>query len=208
MLDAHRSERRASWYVCGMLHKYVSHHIIANSSVWYCLIPCHFLPYRQSYPPPPWECDRSHSLLCCIAFARSTGKLRKTCVDTVGHLTEFVPSITVSEKWPPAQRFDVQAADWRSPIQVLTQRKAAWLGWPPGTGHLSHTEHCRCVYVCVCVEFSDAINLWKPKTRQQIQNSETNPKLVKKNRGVSVEHRGVCVCGMFGCDQSMKFQTQ
>ena len=21
-----------------------------------------------------------------------------------------------------------------------------------------------------------------------------------KNRGVSVEHRGVCVCGMFGCD--------
>ena len=23
------------------------------------LIPCHFLPYRQSYPP--WECDRSHS---------------------------------------------------------------------------------------------------------------------------------------------------
>ena len=37
------------------------------------LIPCHFLLYRQSYPPPPpppWEYDRSHSLLCCIAFAR------------------------------------------------------------------------------------------------------------------------------------------
>ena len=29
----------------------------------------HFLPYRQSYPPP-WECDHSHSLLCGIAFAR------------------------------------------------------------------------------------------------------------------------------------------
>ena len=28
------------------------------------LIPCYFLLY------PPWECDRSHSLLCCIAFAR------------------------------------------------------------------------------------------------------------------------------------------
>ena len=27
-----------------------------------------FLPYRQSYPP--WECDRSHYLLRCIAFAR------------------------------------------------------------------------------------------------------------------------------------------
>ena len=31
------------------------------------LIPCHFLPYRQSHPP--WECDRSHSVICCIAFA-------------------------------------------------------------------------------------------------------------------------------------------
>ena len=29
-------------------------------------------------------------------------------------------------------------------IQVLTQRKAAWLGWSPGTGHLPHTEYCRC----------------------------------------------------------------
>ena len=35
------------------------------------LIPCHFLPYRQSYPPPPWEFNRSYSLLCCIAFAVS-----------------------------------------------------------------------------------------------------------------------------------------
>ena len=36
------------------------------------LIPCHFLLYHQSYPP--WECDRSHSLLCCIAFARGHRK--------------------------------------------------------------------------------------------------------------------------------------
>ena len=41
----------------------------------------------------------------------------------------------------------------------------------------------------------------KPKTRKQTQNTET------KNRGVSVEHRGVCVCGMFGCDQFMKTQN-
>ena len=27
-----------------------------------------FLPYRQSYHP--WECNRSHSILCCIAFTR------------------------------------------------------------------------------------------------------------------------------------------
>ena len=53
----------------------------------------------------------------------------------------------------------------------------------------------------VCVEFSDVIHLWKIKTRQQTQNSEM------KNRGVNVEHRGVYVCGMFGCDQSMKTQN-
>ena len=41
----------------------------------------------------------------------------------------------------------------------------------------------------------------KPKTRKQTQNMET------KNRGVSVEHRVVCVCRMFGCDQSMKTQN-
>ena len=62
------------------------------------------------------------------------------------------------------------------------------------------------------VECWNVINLWKPKIRQETQNSwcvcgifrcdqsmktqnsETNPKLGnKKNRGVSVEHRGVCV---------------
>ena len=32
-------------------------------------------------------------------------------------------------------------------------------------------------------------------------------KLRNKNRRVIVEHRGVCVCGMFGCDQPMKTQN-
>ena len=95
-----------------------------------------------------------------------TGKLRKTCADTVGHLTESVPSLTVSEKWPPAQRFDVQAADRRSPIRVLTQRKAAWPGWWPGTGHLPHTEHCRwghlIIYSIIFPQFFNYISalLW------------------------------------------------
>ena len=48
-----------------------------------------------------------------------TRKLRKTCADTVSHLTESVPSLTASEKWPPAQRIDVQAADRRSFILYI-----------------------------------------------------------------------------------------
>ena len=61
----------------------------------------------------------------------------------------------------------------------------------------------------VCVECSDVIILWKPKTRQRTQNSETKPKPETKNRGVGVGHRVVyvCVCVMFGCDQSMKTQN-
>ena len=43
-------------------------HLFPLSSTVPSLSPCHFLLYRQSYHP--WECDRSHSLLCCIAFAR------------------------------------------------------------------------------------------------------------------------------------------
>ena len=39
-----------------------------------------------------------------------------------------------------------------------------------------------------------------PNTWKQTQKSEI------KNRAVSVEHRGVCVCGMLQCDQSMKTQ--
>ena len=58
-----------------------------------------------------------------------TRELRKTCADIVGHFTEFVPSpqshIQSLKKCPPAQRSDMQAADRRSPIQVLTQRQAA-----------------------------------------------------------------------------------
>ena len=42
------------------------------------------------------------------------------------------------------------------------------------------------IVVCVCGMLG-FINLWKPETWQQTQDSETN------NRGVSVEHR-VCVC--------------
>ena len=106
------------------------------------------LPYPLSLPAlppelPPMKMWTAAILSYAVSHLHeSTGKLRKTCADTVDHSTESVPSLTVSEKWPPAQRFDVQAVDRRSPIQVLTQRKAAWLGWSPGTGHLPYTEHC------------------------------------------------------------------
>ena len=43
----------------------------------------------------------------------------------------------------PAQRFDMQVPNRRSSMQVLTQRQAAGLGWPPGAWHLPHTERCR-----------------------------------------------------------------
>ena len=110
------------------------------------LIACHFLPYRQlSSFLTARVTPHENVTAAIISYAVShlhegTGKLRKTCA---GHLTESVPSLTVSEKWSLVQRFDVQAADRRSPIQVLTQRKAAWLGWSPGTRHLPHNEHCR-----------------------------------------------------------------
>ena len=50
-----------------------------------------------------------------------------------------LPSVQSPKKWPPAQRFGAQAAD--RPIRVLlTQPRATWLGWLPGTGHLPHAE--------------------------------------------------------------------
>ena len=105
------------------------------------LILCHFLLYHQSYFP--WECDRSHSLLCCITFARGHRETAENLCRYSRSFNRVCPQSNSLWKWPPAQRFDVQAADPRSPIQALTQRKAAWLGRSPGTGHLPHTEHCR-----------------------------------------------------------------
>ena len=105
-----------------------------------------FFPFPFSFtffPPevPPWECYRSHSLLSAVSHLHDgTGKLWKTCADTVSHFTESVPSLQSLKKWPPARLFNMQAGDQRSPIQVLTQRQVAWLGWLPVARHLPHTE--------------------------------------------------------------------
>ena len=77
----------------------------------------HFLPTRV----PPLENVTAAILSYAVSHLHEdTGKLRKTCADTVGHFTEFVPRLQSLKKWPPAQRFDMQAADQRSPIQALT----------------------------------------------------------------------------------------
>ena len=52
------------------------------------------------FPPevPPWECDRSHSLLCCIVFARGH---RETAENLCRHGRPFnrvYPQSIVSEK--------------------------------------------------------------------------------------------------------------
>ena len=99
-----------------------------------------FLPARA--PHPPWECDHSHSFLSCIAFARGH---RKTAKNPCRYSRLFNRVLQPLKKWPPAQRFDIQAADRRSPIQVLTQRRATWLRWSPSAGHLLHTERCWCI---------------------------------------------------------------
>ena len=81
----------------------------------------YFLPARGV----AWECDRSPIFSNDVPyFHEDIRKLWKPCADTVGHLIEFgIP--TLSEKWPSAQRFNVNATDRRSPIQVLTHREAA-----------------------------------------------------------------------------------
>ena len=58
----------------------------------------------------------------------------------------------------------------------------------------------------VCVECWDVVNLEIPKTRQRTQNSETKPKYDNKKSWGECR-ASWCVCGMFGCDQSMKTQN-
>ena len=64
----------------------------------------HSLPYPLSLPSLPPEVPPHENVTAAfLAYAVShlhegTGKPRKTCADKVGHLTESVPSLTVSEK--------------------------------------------------------------------------------------------------------------
>ena len=97
--------------------------------------------------------------------------LHKSKISRGLRYTHWIP-----EKWSPGKMV---------PGKIVPEENGPPENWSPGNSKKNRgmsIEHRG-----VCVEFSDVISLWKPKTRKQTQNLETN------NRGVSVEHRGVCV---------------
>ena len=64
-----------------------------------------FLPFPLSViffppeiPPPPWECDHSHSVLCCIAFARGHRKTAEHLCRRSRLFHRVCPRSTVFEK--------------------------------------------------------------------------------------------------------------
>ena len=69
----------------------------------YCLlhIPTLVSPFLSCFPArglPPWECDRSHSLLCCIAFVRGHRKTAENLCRYGRPFHTVCPQSIVSEK--------------------------------------------------------------------------------------------------------------
>ena len=66
----------------------------------------HCLPARAP-PPRPWDCGRSHSLLCCIAFARGHKKTAENLCRYSRPFHRVCSQSTVSEKMTsrPALRY-------------------------------------------------------------------------------------------------------
>ena len=112
------------------------------------------------------------------------------CLD-VWILEKWFPEKWSAEKWSPGKI---------APGKIVLEKNGARKNglrekWSPGN---SETKNRRVgvEHRGVCVECWDVINLWKPKTRQQTQNSETNPKHgYKKLWGARARARAcVCVC--------------
>ena len=103
------------------------------------LIPSHFLPYCQRYPPG--ECDHSYSLLCYIPFARGHRETAKNLCRYSRLFHRVCPQSNTLNNNRPLNFSNVQAADRRSPIQVLTQQKLLDLGncLAPDTYHTLNT---------------------------------------------------------------------
>ena len=101
------------------------------------------------------------------------------------------------EKWSPEKWSPRKMVPGKIVRGKLVSGKMFPENWSPGNSETkdrgASVEH-RGVYV----ECWNVINLRKSETRQQTENSETNPKLGdKKSRG---ERRASwCVCGMFEC---------
>ena len=103
-----------------------------------------FCPFLFTlFPPevPPWECVRSHSLLCCIEFAREHNETAKNLCRYNRPFNRGCPQSTVSEKMTSRSVFRCAGREPTiTPIQVLSQRQTAWLGWSPVTS--------RCKVLC------------------------------------------------------------
>ena len=54
---------------------------------------------------PPWECDRSHSLLCCIAFARGHRETAENLCRYSRPFHRVCPQSTVTEKMSSRSAF-------------------------------------------------------------------------------------------------------
>ena len=108
--------------------------------------PVRLLPFTYSNPlfpflslfPPEVPPLRMWPQLFSLMLYRICTRAQENCGKPVP--IQVCPQSTVSEKITSRSAF--RYADRRSTIQVLTQCQAAWLVWPPGTGHLSHTERC------------------------------------------------------------------
>ena len=114
-------------------------HLFPLSSVFSFSSPCHFLLYRQCNPP--WECDRSHSFLCCIAFARGHGETAENLCRYSRPFNRVCPQS--NSLWKMTSRSAFRCEDRGPAVTHPSIDPAKRLGWSPGTGHLPHTEHCR-----------------------------------------------------------------
>ena len=80
------------------LYGYRLLHITTLSSPFLLSSSFGFLSLSSRQRSPPWECDRSHSLPCCIAFARGHRKTAENLYRYSRPLNRVCPQSTVSEK--------------------------------------------------------------------------------------------------------------
>ena len=91
----------------------------------------HFLPARG----PPFENVTSPMPFSPMLYRLCT-RAQKNCGKPMPIQSAIQQSLyPINSLWKNDFPMSMQAADRRSPIQVLKQRQAAWLGWPPGIGH-------------------------------------------------------------------------